>query len=217
MNDTVTVESIKRQLAALDVDFASDENGRTGRLQLAEFTKRRVALLARLRKAEQEDRDAPRVAQSQRAAPSARPFIMATADARQLRKFDLALDAALEGGNADSALAILQSEDYMRLTYLAELENAAELGAAAFAAVSSARSTLATRYISLAGLRRRALEDRVAALENAIPRYRGTHKAGETYDKNSIITDHGSMWIALKETDTRPPGAAWQQCTRGTR
>ena len=41
-------------------------------------------------------------------------------------------------------------------------------------------------------------------------RYRGVFKPGALFEKGDAVTDHGSLWICLGATDSRPPGANWQ-------
>jgi hypothetical protein len=56
-----------------------------------------------------------------------------------------------------------------------------------------------------------ALKQRVAELEQRPQvRHRGTWSAGALYPENSLLTDHGGMWLAKQATETRPPGDHWQ-------
>lgn len=238
-------EDIQRQIAALDKQFASAENCRTGKLKQDEYFRRRMALCERLRETEQDDQDARRVAQTRRDAP--KHYVMASDDVRQLKAMTRDLKAATKAGNDGAALQILESEDYLRLLYLDELQDAGELSAIAYSATVGARVALAMKYISLAGKQRRdadariaavqtrsgalmmmlgnganvdairefeKIEARVRALETSVPKYCGVWHDGTKAAHAEIYTLGGSMWIALRNTDTKPPSGDWQCCVQ---
>ena len=41
-------------------------------------------------------------------------------------------------------------------------------------------------------------------------RYEGVFEDGKSYRQGSVITDHGSLWIAKQTTTGRPPSDSWQ-------
>lgn len=47
-------------------------------------------------------------------------------------------------------------------------------------------------------------------------KYCGTFEDGTRYQPGDVVTDHGGMWVALKETITRPGDgrASWQLCVK---
>jgi hypothetical protein len=60
-----------------------------------------------------------------------------------------------------------------------------------------------------------ALEQRVAAAEQSPLKYLGTYEAGRLYSQNHLVTDRGSLWIALRSTQQRPgDGDGWQLCAK---
>jgi len=58
----------------------------------------------------------------------------------------------------------------------------------------------------------KALEDRLAELEKAPLAFKGVHEEGRLYERNSVVTREGSMWVALRATQQRPGdgGDGWQ-------
>ena len=61
--------------------------------------------------------------------------------------------------------------------------------------------------VELGGDRRRALEERVKALEaRPAGEWRGVWKQG-VYPECSMITDQGGLWVAKRSTTTRPGSA----------
>lgn len=54
-----------------------------------------------------------------------------------------------------------------------------------------------------------ALEKQVEELKNRGIDYRGVFAEGESYRKGDVVTHSGSLWIAQKQTDKRPPGNGW--------
>lgn len=67
--------------------------------------------------------------------------------------------------------------------------------------------------LELASSKRRALEQRVAALE-AKPttgvRYAGIWTENSAYTEGDLVTDRGSLWLARGATERRPGGPPWQ-------
>lgn len=47
-----------------------------------------------------------------------------------------------------------------------------------------------------------------------LPIFRGVYRSGEKYEQSDVVVFGGSQWIALRDTDTRPPGAHWQCCVQ---
>lgn len=59
------------------------------------------------------------------------------------------------------------------------------------------------------------LETRLAELEAFPFEYVGTHELQKFYAKNAVVTDAGSLWIALCSTEQRPGhGNDWQLCVK---
>ena len=62
------------------------------------------------------------------------------------------------------------------------------------------------------------LKARIAELEGrGFTEYKGVYAEGSTYRRGTLVTDHGSMWLALVNTRTRPPGDAWKMTARPPR
>ena len=62
------------------------------------------------------------------------------------------------------------------------------------------------------------LQARIAELEGrGFTEYRGVFAEGCAYKKGSLVTDHGAMWLALADTNQRPPGADWKMTVRAPR
>jgi hypothetical protein len=47
--------------------------------------------------------------------------------------------------------------------------------------------------------------------------YQGAFQPGRAYEKGDAITYGGSIWVALKDADTPPPGDDWKLAVKGTR
>jgi hypothetical protein len=139
---------------------------------------------------------------------------MPAGDARKLKETTRALERALEAGDEAAVLETLQSDELHRLMMLDELADAQQFHGNGYAAAVAVRASLAIKYVSLLGLRDRRLESRIKELETAIPRYCGVYRSGETYMKNNLVSMGGSMWIALKDTTTKPPSDDWQCCVQ---
>jgi hypothetical protein len=61
-----------------------------------------------------------------------------------------------------------------------------------------------------AGQKRDALEKRIANLEADAVSFQGVWKEGAVYKPKSLVTDHGAIWISLRETASRPPSGDWK-------
>lgn len=63
------------------------------------------------------------------------------------------------------------------------------------------------------------LERRLAEVEGEPLAYKGTHEPGRLYERNSVVTHAGSMWVALRRTQQRPGdgGDAWQLAVKAGR
>lgn len=63
------------------------------------------------------------------------------------------------------------------------------------------------------------LERRLAEVEGEPLAYKGTHEVGRLYERNSVVTHAGSMWVALRRTQQRPGdgGDAWQLAVKAGR
>ena len=206
-----TVETITREIAELDAEFGCAENRRSGRLKLGEYTRRHLALRERLREAEKDAKRVAPVRPAVRAAPKL-PYEMRADDARRMNAIEGDLARAREAGDQTAMADTLTSEEYSRLLFLNEKQAAEKFSGSGYAAATGARVALMMNYIALGVMRRKALEDRVKDLEGAIPRYCGVYRAGEAYAKNNIVTFGGSMWIALRDTTTKPPSEDWRLC-----
>lgn len=57
---------------------------------------------------------------------------------------------------------------------------------------------------------RKQLEARVAELESKSVSWEGTWESGKVYARQSLVQDHGAVWIALRETAGRPPSGDWK-------
>lgn len=60
----------------------------------------------------------------------------------------------------------------------------------------------------------RGAEAVTQTLRLPIPLDRGGFKKGTKYDEHDVVTYGGSVWIALKETATSPPGDDWRLMVR---
>jgi len=58
------------------------------------------------------------------------------------------------------------------------------------------------------------LQTRVEALEQRPIKYLGVWEQGKAYSANSMVTDHGSMFIAREDTIQRPGCEAWTLCVK---
>lgn len=66
---------------------------------------------------------------------------------------------------------------------------------------------------------------RIAQLETELAEYRamgaladkGVWRDGSTYDKGHVVSDKGSMWVALRTTRARPGGPDWRLCVKAGR
>jgi len=50
------------------------------------------------------------------------------------------------------------------------------------------------------------------AIKLEIPMDKGIFRSGQSYEKSDVVTFGGSQWIALKDTNTKPPSDAWRLC-----
>jgi hypothetical protein len=62
---------------------------------------------------------------------------------------------------------------------------------------------------------------RVDALEKSLEQirekgidYKGVFRESALYGKGDVVTHSGSMWIATRKTDGRPPGNGWTMCVK---
>lgn len=85
-----------------------------------------------------------------------------------------------------------------------DLETLAELVGMLGDAVASMRTDIAS-------LRAQLAEKQVAGM-----RYRGVFEDGAQYKTDDVVSDHGSMWICVRDTITRPSHelGAWKVCVR---
>jgi integrin beta 3 len=44
--------------------------------------------------------------------------------------------------------------------------------------------------------------------------YRRAYEKGRAYAAGDVITRKGALWVALEDTSSEPPAAAWQLCVR---
>ena len=57
---------------------------------------------------------------------------------------------------------------------------------------------------------RRELLQRIEDLEANAVKFEGVWRSGSIYAKQSLVTDKGGIWIALRETASRPPSGDWK-------
>lgn len=129
---------------------------------------------------------------------------------------------AVLAGDAAEVARIAEDEAHVELAKRELVERAVAMAkgstAARMAGLLFELRHLALR-LDVAAARRKALADRIAALE-ARPElsYEGTHAAGKAYRRNHAVTHRGSLWICRAETTTADPGSSadWQlACKRG--
>ena len=47
--------------------------------------------------------------------------------------------------------------------------------------------------------------------------YEGVFHEGQQYNENSVVTDKGTLWIALRSTVSRPPSEDWRLMVKTAR
>ena len=62
-----------------------------------------------------------------------------------------------------------------------------------------------------------ALKARVEELEQNAVKSECVWREGQVYAKQSLVTDHGGIWISLRETASRPPSSDWKLAVESDR
>lgn len=243
MNNQVTVEDIERQIAALDSEFDSAANRKSGKLDIDQYQRRHSELRERLKSAERAEKEptktaAPSLTREELDSIFWPPKIpgLPSVDSAELNAFARSFDAALRDGDIETARTILKNPRRESLGQSAQLARASETLRSGYATTGarsllpmltgvigvlthelnetrmSARMDRAARLDPLKAFEE--MSARIKALESAIPKYCGTHKVGEHYPRNSIVTHSGALWIALKDTQDKPPSDSWQLCVQ---
>lgn len=136
--------TIKLKLHELDVEFGSEENGRTGRLKMAQYESRRRALLNRFEHLELEEKlERESLARAKARAPSAAPvggvavsektasftsekLKLTEEEAKSLETFISRIKAARDSGNFSELRTIAADEEYEALAAKRDLATACE-------------------------------------------------------------------------------------------
>jgi hypothetical protein len=214
MTETVELVRIARERELLDEEFASNKTMTTtelnGRLEALGKRKRDAQYALKLAAAERADAERAAIARASAPRPN-KTYKMPREDARALHEMQEKFLTAMDADDPEGMRSVVEDKHYSELRIREALESRDEISLKTFAVSIGASVRLLYDALAIQGVRRRVLEKRIAELERAPSlKYVGTWRQGETYRQNSLATDHGCLWLALENTNTRPPGDAWK-------
>lgn len=131
----------------------------------------------------------------------------------ELETFEKSFSDAREIGDADAMASIANTQRFVKLTFLSQLDDAGEtakgISAASVFAMLVGQRDVVNRTFQIHVARRRKLEARIKALEERSPlAYAGTWSEAKQSNKGMFYTDHGSIWYCRETTRDRPGTSA---------